>query len=194
MASMDNADRALNAIRKKYATTADVAKRLGFSADWEDLENGGGWDMRSSPSRDQGGPTPFPGMPRPGQGPSDQLSYGASESYDDRDAEAVGEEIAYLVRGGPEAWSELRKDEPAAYDAMVRWARDRKLRAASDRRLRGAHDRALESARQGGRSWDVAALTASRSRSHRGASDQLPRDLSFESMFPSARRIGHSGF
>ena len=100
MASMDNADRALNAIRKKYATTADVAKRLGFSADWEDLENGGGWDMRSSPSRDQGGPTPFPGMPRPGQGPSDQLSYGASESYDDRDDEAAGEEIAYLVRSG----------------------------------------------------------------------------------------------
>ena len=75
---------------------------------------------------------------------------------------------------------------------MVRWARDRKLRGASDRRLRGAHDQALESARQGGRSWDVAALTAARS--HRGASDQLPRDLSFGAMFPSTRRIGHSGF
>ena len=55
---------------------------------------------------------------------------------------------------------------------------------AYDRR---AHDRALESARMGGRSWDVAAL------SYRGAADQAaPRGMGFTEMFKGAARIRHS--
>jgi len=188
---MTDADAALRAIRQKFATTADVARRLGFNDQWEDIEsNGRGRDMRSAgsgaPTRDQ--PPAFPGVPRPGQGPSDQLSYGASEGYDDRDAEAPGDPIHYFTEGGPEAWSELRQSDPETYDRVSRWARDRKLRAASDRRLRGAHDRALESARMGGRTWDVAALTAGRSL----ATDAAPRGMSFMEMFKGAARIKHS--
>jgi len=186
----ENGDRALRAIRRKYATTADVAKRLGFNEEWEDIENNGGSDM----ARSSGAP-----------------------SRDRRARDAEGEELDYLILN-PEARNELYETEPAAMDAIRRFVASHRRRGARDQpppfggrpepggsmtdydRYTGnsesydrtAHDRALESARQGGRSWDVEALTAARS--HRGASDQLPRDLSFGAMFPSTRRIGHSGF
>ena len=192
---MTDADAALRAIRQKFATTADVARRLGFNDQWEDIEhNGGGRDMRSAgsgaPTRDQ--PPAFPGVPRPGQGPSDQLSYGASEGYDDRDAEAPGDPIHYFTEGGAEAWGEFRKDEPAAYDAMVRWARGK--RAASDRRL-NAHDHAiaLRRARDAGQAGDVDVLNAMRPR--RSLAEDRARAagaVSFTQMFPGAARIRHS--
>ena len=185
-------DIAFTAIRRKFATTADVARRLGFNDQWEDLENGGGRDMRA---RDQGGPNPFPGMPRVGSGPSDQLSYGASESFDDRDSEAMGDPISYLVEGGPEAWSELRQSDPETYDRVSRWAKDRKLRAASNRRL-NAHDHAiaLQRARNAGQAGDVDVLNAMRPPPRRLAEDRARAAgaVSFTQMFPGAARIRHS--
>jgi len=146
-------------------------------------------------ARDQGGPNPFPGMPRVGSGPSDQLSYGASESFDDRDSEAMGDPISYLVEGGPEAWSELRQSDPETYDRVSRWAKDRKLRAASNRRL-NAHDHAiaLQRARNAGQAGDVDVLNAMRPPPRRLAEDRARAAgaVSFTQMFPGAARIKQS--
>jgi hypothetical protein len=121
----DKADRALMAIRQKYATTADVAKRLGFNDQWEDLENGGR-DMRSSAS---GAPT----RDLARSAGSSAASRDRRRGWDDVETENEGNEpIDYFVEGNPEAWNKLREADPEAYDRVRRFVRDQKRWQARD--------------------------------------------------------------